>query len=284
VKTDVSSWNELLKGKVALVTGASRGLGRADALALAEAGADVVITDILIESDENVKEEAKRIGPLAQVMESTKVVYAEKTAKEIQAMGRRSFAVKMDVTNREQVQDVVKRVVEEFGRIDILVNNAGTLDHTAQLEKQKDELWERDLNVNLTGAYNCAKAVWPYMKEQGWGRIINMASIVGVIGGFGQTSYATTKGGLLAFTKSLALEGARYGITVNAIVPGIINTEAFRMGNPKMNERMIQRVPFRRPGEPEDVANAIVFLASDKAKYITGIGLHVTGGIELFTF
>ena len=121
VKTDVSSWNELLKGKVALVTGASRGLGRADALALAEAGADVVITDILIESDENVKEEAKRIGPLAQVMESTKVVYAEKTAKEIQAMGRRSFAVKMDVTNREQVQDVVKRVVEEFGRIDILV-------------------------------------------------------------------------------------------------------------------------------------------------------------------
>ncbi len=280
----MSSWAELLKGKVAVVTGASRGLGRADALALAEAGADVVITDILIESDENIKEEAKRIGPIAQVMQSTNVVYAEKTAQEIQAMGRRSFAIKMDVTRREQVNEVMAQVKEEFGRIDILVNNAGTLDHTSQIENQKDELWERDLKVNLTGAYNCSKAVWPYMKAQGWGRIINMASIVGVIGGFGQASYATTKGGLLSFTKSLALEGARHGITVNAIVPGIIATEAFKMGNPKMNERMIQRTAFRRPGEPEDVANAIVFLASDKAKYITGIGLHVTGGIELFTF
>ncbi|OUM90359.1 MAG: short-chain dehydrogenase [Bacillus thermozeamaize] len=280
----MSSWAELLKGKVAVVTGASRGLGRADALALAEAGADVVITDILIESDESIKEEAKKYGPIAQVMQSTKVVYAEKTAQEIQAMGRRSFAIKMDVTNREQVKEVMARVKEEFGRIDILVNNAGTLDHVSQIEKQNDDLWERDLRVNLTGTYNCTKAVWPYMKEQGWGRIINMASIVGTIGGFGQASYATTKGGLLSFTKSMALEGARYGITVNAIIPGIIATEAFKMGNPKMNERMIQRTAFKRPGEPEDVANAITFLASDKAKYITGIGLYVSGGIELFTF
>lgn len=280
----MSSWANLLEGKVALVTGASRGIGRADALALAEAGADVVITDILIESDEEIKKEAQKLGPLSQVMQSTKVVYAEKTAKEIQAMGRRSFAIKMDVTNREQVKEVIEKVIEEFGRIDILINNAGTLDHVSQFEKQRDDFWERDLNVNLTGAYNCSKAVWPYMKEQGWGRIINMASVAGTLGGFGQASYSTTKAGILGFTKSLALEGARYGITVNAIVPGIINTEAFKMTNPKMNERMVNRTAFKRPGEPEDIANAIVFLCSDKAKYITGIGLNVSGGIELFTF
>jgi 3-oxoacyl-[acyl-carrier protein] reductase len=217
-------------------------------------------------------------------MQSTQVVYAEKTAEEIRQMGRRSFAIKMDVTNREQVREVFARVKEEFGRIDILVNNAGTLDHVSQIENQRDDLWHRDLMVNLTGTYNCTKAVWPYMKEQGWGRIINMSSVAGTLGGFGQASYSATKGGILSFTRSMALEGARYGITVNAIVPGIINTEAFRMGNQKMNERMIQRTAFRRPGEPEDVANAIVFLCSDKARYITGIGLNVSGGIELFTF
>jgi 3-oxoacyl-[acyl-carrier protein] reductase len=280
----MSSWDQLLKGKVAIVTGASRGIGRADALALAEAGADVVITDILIESDEESGKIAQKYGPLSQVMQSTKVVYAEKTAKEIQEMGRRSFALKMDVTDREQVKEVFARVKEEFGSIDILVNNAGTLDHVSQIENQRDDFWERDLNVNLTGAYNCTKAVWPYMKEQGWGRIINMSSVAGTLGGFGQASYSATKGGLLSFTKSMALEGARHGINVNAIVPGIIATEAFKMTNPKMNERMINRTAFRRPGEPEDIANAIVFLCSDKAKYITGIGLNVSGGIELFTF
>jgi 3-oxoacyl-[acyl-carrier protein] reductase len=280
----MSSWDELLKGKVAVVTGASRGLGRADALALAEAGADVVITDILIESDEKSGSVAQKYGPLSQVMQSTKVVYAEKTAKEIQDMGRRSFAVKMDVTDRKQVEDVFARVKDEFGSIDILVNNAGTLDHVSQIDKQNDDFWERDLKVNLTGAYNCTKAVWPYMKEQGWGRVINMSSVAGTLGGFGQASYSVTKGGLLSFSKSMALEGARYGITVNAIVPGVIATEAFKMANPKMNERMIQRTAFRKPGEPEDIANAITFLCSDKAKYITGIGLNVSGGIELFTF
>ncbi len=280
----MSSWANMLEGKVAVVTGASRGLGRADALALAEAGADVVITDILIESDEGSKQQAQKYGPLNQVLQSTKVVYAEKTAQEIQEMGRRSFAIKMDVTNSEEVQEVFAKVKEEFGSVDILVNNAGTLDHTAQIDKQNDDFWERDLKVNLTGAYNCAKAAWPYMKEQGWGRIINMASVAGTLGGFGQSSYSTTKSGLLGFTKSLALEGARHGINANAIVPGIIGTEAFKMGNPKMNERMIERTAFKRPGEPEDIANAITFLCSDKAKYITGVGLNVSGGIELFTF
>lgn len=280
----MSTWDELLKGKVAVVTGASRGLGRADALALAEAGADVVITDILIESDEESGKEAQKYGPLSQVMQSTKVVYAEKTAQEIQNMGRRSFAIKMDVTDPDQIKDVFSRVKDEFGQIDILVNNAGTLDHVSQIEKQNDDFWERDLHVNLTGAYNCTKAVWPYMKEQEWGRVINMSSVAGTLGGFGQASYSVTKGGLLSFSKSMAMEGARYGINVNAVVPGVIGTEAFKMANPKMNERMINRTAFKRPGEPEDIANAITFLCSDKAKYITGIGLNVSGGIELFTF
>ncbi|MEI3612312.1 SDR family NAD(P)-dependent oxidoreductase [Pseudogracilibacillus sp. SO30301A] len=280
----MSSWNNLLEGKVALVTGASRGIGRADALALAEAGADVVVTDILLESDEKSEEEAERFGPMAQVMQSTNVMYANKTEKQITDMGRRAMAIKMDVTNKEQVEDVVQRVVDEFGKIDILINNAGTLDHVSQLEYQNDEFWERDLRVNLTGAFHCTKAVWPYMKAQKRGSIINMSSVAGTLGGFGQASYATTKGGLLSFTKSMALEGARYNINVNAIVPGIIDTEAFNLGNPDMNERMINRTAFKRPGKPEDIANAITFLVSDKANYITGVELNVSGGIELFTF
>ncbi|PTX54992.1 3-oxoacyl-[acyl-carrier protein] reductase [Melghirimyces profundicolus] len=272
-----------LEGKVALVTGASRGLGRADALALARAGADVVITDILLESGEN-EEVAARYGPVSQVMQSTGVVYSEKTAEEIRGMGRRSLAIQMDVTNREQVAEVFQKVKEEMGGIHILVNNAGTLDHVSRIEHQNDEFWERDLRVNLTGAYHTTKAVWPIMKEQKWGRIINMASVAGTLGGFGQASYSTTKSGLLGFTKSMALEGAKYNINVNAIVPGIINTEAFQMTDSGMRERMINRTAFKRPGEPEDIANAICFLASDHAKYITGIELNVSGGIELFTF
>jgi 3-oxoacyl-[acyl-carrier protein] reductase len=274
----------MLHGKVAVVTGGSRGLGRADALALARAGADVVITDILLESDSSAAAAAEKYGALNQFLQSSGAVYAEQTAAEIRAMGRHSVAMKLDVTDREEVRQVMARVKEEFGSLDILVNNAATLDHTAQLENQRDELWERDLRVNLTGTYNCCKAAWQYMKERGWGRIINMASVAGTLGGFGQASYSTTKAGVLGLTRSLALEGARHNITVNAIVPGIINTEAFRMGNPKMNERMINRTAFRRPGEPEDIANAIVFLVSDNAKYITGISLNVSGGIELFTF
>lgn len=280
----MSSWSNLLEGKVALVTGASRGIGRTDALTLAEAGADVVVTDILLESDEKSEEEAEKFGPMAQVMQSTNVMYANQTAEKITEMGRRSIAVKMDVTNKEQVEEVVQRVVNEFGKIDILINNAGTLDHVSQLEYQNDEFWERDLRVNLTGAYNCTKAVWPHMKAQKRGSIINMSSVAGTLGGFGQASYATTKGGLLSFTKSMALEGARYNINVNAIVPGIIDTEAFNLGNPEMNERMINRTAFKRPGKPEDIANAITFMVSDKASYITGVELNVSGGIELFTF
>jgi 3-oxoacyl-[acyl-carrier protein] reductase len=271
-----------LTERVALVTGGSRGLGRADALTLARAGADVVIADIQIESDTG--EDVARYGVLAQAARAQGLVYSEATAQEIQGMGRRAAAVKCDVTDREQVDTTVARVVEEFGSVDILVNNAATLDHVARFEHQAPELWERDLRDNMTGSFNCAQDVRPHMVERGWGRIVNMASVAGTLGGFGQASYSTTKAGILGLTRTLSLEGARHGITCNAIVPGIVGTEAFGFGNPEMNERMVRRTAFRRVGEPQDVANAVAFLCSDLAAYITGVGLNVSGGIELFTF
>jgi len=270
-----------LSGRVALVTGGSRGLGRADALTLARAGADVVIADILVESDTSA---AERYGVLAQAAVAQGMVHAESTVDEIRALGRRGLAVRCDVTDREDVATAVARTVDELGAVDILVNNAGTLDHVGQFHDQQPELWERDLRVNLTGAFNCAQAVWPHMRERGWGRIVNMASIAGTLGGFGQASYSTTKAGLLGLTRTLAMEGGRHGITCNAIVPGVIGTEAFNFANPEMNQRIVDRTVFKRPGEPQDVANAIAFLCSDLAAYVTGIELNVSGGVELFVF
>jgi 3-oxoacyl-[acyl-carrier protein] reductase len=270
-----------LSGRVALVTGGSRGLGRADALTLARAGADVVIADILVESDTSA---AERYGALAQAAVAQGMVHAESTVEEIGALGRRAVAVRCDVTDRDEVAHAVTRVVEELGAVDILVNNAGTLDHVGQLLDQQPELWERDLRVNLTGAFNCSQAVWPHMRERGFGRIVNMASVAGTLGGFGQASYSTTKAGLLGLTRTLAMEGGRHGITCNAIVPGIIGTEAFHMANAAMNERIANRTVFKRPGEPQDVANAIAFLCSDLASYVTGVALNVSGGVELFVF
>jgi len=271
-----------LSGRVALVTGGSRGLGRADALTLARAGADVAIADILVESE--LSEETDSLGSLATVARTQGLVYTESTAEEIRGMGRRALALKCDVTDRDQVAATVARTVEELGSVDILINNAATLDHVGQFHDQRPELWERDLRVNLSGSFNCAQAVWPHMKERGWGRIVNMASVAGTLGGFGQASYSTTKSGVLGLTKTLAMEGGRHGITANAIVPGVIGSEAFHLANAAMNERIVARTVFKRPGEPQDIANAIAFLCSDLAGYITGVGLYVSGGIELFVF
>jgi 3-oxoacyl-[acyl-carrier protein] reductase len=271
-----------LSGRVALVTGGSRGLGRADALTLARAGADVVVADLLVESE--LSEETDRYGALATVARQQGLVHTEETVEEIGRMGRRAIAVRCDVTDRAQVDAAVERAVAERGSFDILVNNAGTLDHAAQFQHQSPELWERDLRVNLTGALNCAQAAWPHMRERGWGRIVNMASVAGTLGGFGQASYSTTKAGLLGLTRTLAMEGARHGITCNAIVPGVIGTEAFNMANAAMNERIVARTALKRPGEPQEIANTIAFLCSDLASYITGIELNVSGGVELFVF
>jgi len=271
-----------LRGRVALVTGGSRGLGREDALTLARAGADVVVADLLVESQ--LSEDTDRFGALATVARQQGLVHTEETVRDIEAMGRRAIAVRCDVTSRDEVDAAVARTVQELGSVDILVNNAGTLDHAAQFDKQSPELWERDLKVNLTGAFNCAQAVWPHMKDRGWGRIVNMASVAGTLGGFGQASYSTTKAGLLGLTRTLAMEGGRHGITCNAIVPGVIGTEAFNMANAAMNERIVNRTVLKRPGKPEEIANAIAFLCSDLASYITGIELNVSGGVELFVF
>ena len=270
-----------LSGRVALVTGGSRGLGRVDALTLARAGADVALADILLESDTSA---AESLGILAQAAVAQGMVHTEETVDEIRSLGRRAMAVRCDVTDRAQVDDAVGQVVAELGSVDILVNNAGTLDHVAQFADQRPDLWERDLRVNLTGAFNCAQAVWPHLRERGWGRIVNMASVAGTLGGFGQASYSTTKSGILGLTKTLAMEGGRHGITCNAIVPGIIGTESFHMANPAMNERIAARTVFKRPGEPQDVANAIAWLCSDLAAYVTGVELNVSGGVELFVF
>jgi 3-oxoacyl-[acyl-carrier protein] reductase len=274
-----------LSGRVAVVTGGSRGLGRADCLALAGAGADVVVTDILIESDPDLAQSAERSqSALAQLFTSQNVVYAERTSQEIRDMGRRSAAIKLDVTDREQVRAVFAQIAAQFGSIDILVNNAATLDHVSQLDQQNDDLWDRDVNVNLTGAFNCTKAAFPYMRERGWGRIVFMASVAGTLGGFGQASYSATKAAVVGLGRTAALEGARFGITANVVAPGIIATEAFKMGNPKMNDRMVLRTAMRAPGDPDDVASAIVYLCSPEAKYVTGQVLTVAGGIDLFTF
>jgi len=272
-----------LSGRVALVTGGSRGLGRADALTLARAGADVAIADLLVESEAG-SDETDRYGVLATVARTQGLVHTESTADEIRAMGRRSLALRCDVTDRDQVDATVARIVDELGSVDILVNNAATLDHVGQFHDQKPELWERDLRVNLTGSFNCAQAVWPHMRERGWGRIVNMASVAGTLGGFGQASYSTTKAGVLGLTRTLAMEGGRHGITCNAIVPGVIGTEAFHMANEAMNDRIVARTVLKRPGDPQDVANAIAFLCSDLAAYVTGVELNVSGGVELFVF
>ena len=271
-----------LTGRVAFVTGGSRGLGRADALTLARAGADVVVADLLVESE--LSEDTDRYGALATAARQQGLVHTEETVRDIEAMGRKALAVRCDVTDRAEVDAAIRRAVDELGSVDILVNNAGTLDHVAQFHDQSADLWERDLRVNLTGAFNCAQAVWPHMRERGWGRIVNMASVAGTLGGFGQASYSTTKAGLLGLTKTLAMEGGRHGITCNAIVPGVIGTEAFRMANAAMNERIVKRTALRRPGEPQEIANVVAFLCSDLAAYVTGVELNVSGGVELFVF
>lgn len=245
-----------IRDRVALVTGGARSLGKADADVLAAEGCRVAIVDLNAEG-------------------------AEEAARDIAAGGGTARGYECDIRDTTRVQDVVSRIEKDLGPIAICVNNAGMIYTVGQLRDMRDEDWELNLSVNLTGTFKVTRAVFPGMRERRWGRIVCMASIAGLMGGFGQTAYSTSKIGVIGFAKSVALEGARHNVTCNAVAPGIIAPNASLS---PLYERMVKRVAMQREGEPEDVAHAVAFLCSERARYITGAVLPVTGGMDLFTF
>lgn len=245
-----------LAGKVALVTGGSRGIGRAIALTLAEHGADVAIN---------------YAGNTAAAEEA-------KTA--IEGMGRRAILVQGSVADTDGVQAIVNQVVKELGRLDILINNAG-ITRDGLLMRMKEADWDTVLETNLKGVYNCSKAVMRTMMKQKSGRIVNMASVVGEMGNAGQANYAAAKAGVIGFTKSLAKEVASRGITVNAVAPGFIATDMTSVLTDEQKAEMARTIPLGRAGQPQDVANAVLFLVSEEAAYITGQVLNVDGGMVM---
>ena len=245
-----------LEGKKALVTGASRGIGRAIALALAAEGADVVVNYAGSEAA------------------------AKAVAAEIEAMGRKALVLQADISSNESATAMVDAAVKEFGRIDILVNNAG-ITRDGLLMRMKEEDWGAVLTTNLKGVFNCTKAAVKYMMKQKAGRIVSISSVVGLMGNAGQANYAAAKAGVLGFTKAVAKEVAARGITVNAIAPGFIQTDMTAVLSEKVVEGMLNTIPLHKLGDPEDIAKAVVFLVSDDAKYITGQTLHVDGGMVM---
>ncbi|MCM3652677.1 3-oxoacyl-[acyl-carrier-protein] reductase [Metabacillus litoralis] len=246
----------MLGNKVALVTGGSRGIGRAIALDLAKNGASVAVNF--------AGSEAK----------------ANEVVDEIKANGGNAFAIKADVSNGDEVQQMIKEVISQFGRLDILVNNAGiTRDNL--LMRMKDAEWDDVINTNLKGVFLCTKGVTRQMMKQRSGRIINIASVVGVSGNAGQANYVAAKAGVIGLTKTTAKELASRNITVNAVAPGFITTDMTDELPEDVKTEMLKQIPLAKLGEPSDVANIVTFLASEKSKYITGQTVHVNGGMVM---
>jgi 3-oxoacyl-[acyl-carrier protein] reductase len=199
-------------------------------------------------------------------------------------MGCQSIALNLDLSDYDQVEAAFKKIKDKLGPVDVLVNNAAIMTNMATITAMKPEAWEKEIAVNLSGAFYCTKQVFDDMVEKKWGRIINIASVAGVMGGFGQCSYSSSKAGLIGLTKTTALEGARFGITANVLTLGVIGTEAFDDLPEKVQEKIISRVAMRKVGRAADVASMVGFLASDEAQYITGANIRLTGGLDLFVF
>lgn len=244
-----------LKDKIAVVTGSARGLGRAMAEKFAAAGAKVVITDILEDGERTAQEIAEKYGV------ETKFIVS-------------------NVTNYESAKDLVKNTIDIFGKIDIFVNNAGITRDGLFLRMKEDD-FDRVISVNLKGVFNCTQAVFKAMVKQRSGSIINISSVIGLIGNVGQTNYAASKAGILGITKSVAREGARRGIRVNAIAPGFIKTDMTHILKEEVQKQILSQIPMGKMGTPEDIADTALFLASDLSKYITGQVITVDGGMVM---
>lgn len=262
-----------LDGRTALVTGASRGIGRAIALQLAREGAKVAINYRSGEAEARaVEEEIRALGQDATRERGSATDAAGANAEA-------AMIVQADVGDREQSRDMIRRVVEQWGRLDVLVNNAGiTRDRT--MRKMTDEDWIEVINTNLNSVYFCVSAAMPVMIEQNYGRIINISSYVGQAGNFGQANYAASKGGIIAFTKTAAIELAKYNITVNAIAPGFTLTDMLAKVPENVQDQIKAKIPLGRFGLPEEIAKSVAFLAAD-GDYITGQQINVNGGVYM---
>ncbi len=244
-----------LTNRVAIITGAGQGIGRAAALIFAQEGARVAVVDVNAET-------------------------AQAVVEEIQASGGQALVATANVADRASVDAMVKQVLAEWGRIDILVNNAGIL-RDAQLIKMAEDSFDAVIGINLKGVFNCTQAIAPHLIERGYGRIVNTASVVALYGNFGQTNYVAAKAGVIGMTRVWARELGRKGITVNAVAPGFIATDMTKGMPENVIQMMVEKIPLRRMGQPEEVANAYLWLASEEASYVNGAVISVDGGVTV---